>query len=222
MKWLINHLIKWIVRILCKIDASELERVPDQGPLIVVANHINFLEVPVVITHLLPRPVTGFVKQETYDDPLLGWLFNKIWGGIPINRSIADFKAFRQAQEALKEGKILAVAPEGTRTQDGRLIRGKPGIAILASKCDVPILPIVYYGHENFFENLKRLKRSSMTIRVGRPFKVKFSANGPDKIELLAVTDAIMTEIAKLLPEKYRGYYSDQIKQEQPYIFYLN
>ena len=221
LRGIVNTIVKGIAHLLLKIDASELKRVPMKGPLLAVANHVNFLDAPVVIALLHPRDTTGFVKKETWDNALQGFLFN-VWGGIPIDRDIADFSAFRKAKEALQEGKILAVAPEGTRTENGRMIRGKPGVAILARQCDVPILPVAYYGHENFKENIKHLKRSPMHIRVGKPFKIKWEGKSRDKETLQAVTDAVMLEVADLLPEVYRGVYAEIFMEREDYIRPLN
>lgn len=221
MKSLLNNLIKFLVRILLKIDDSELEKVPEEGPLISVANHINFLDVPVIITHLHPRPTTGLVKQENWEHPFFRFLFN-VWDGIPIDRDIMDFTAFKEAKKALDEKKILAVSPEGTRTEDGRLIRAKPGIALLASQVDVPILPMAYWGHENFSENFKRLKRTPMKIMVGKQFRINFAEKRKSKELMQDIADAIMLEIAKLLPEKYHGVYSDISVDSESLITYLD
>ncbi len=221
MKSLLNNLIKFLVRILLKIDDSELEKVPEEGPLISVANHINFLDVPVIITHLHPRPTTGLVKQENWEHPFFRFLFN-VWDGIPIDRDIMDFTAFKEAKKALNEKKILAVSPEGTRTEDGRLIRAKPGIALLASQVDVPILPMAYWGHENFSENFKRLKRTPMKIMVGKQFRINFAEKRKSKELMQDIADAIMLEIAKLLPEKYHGVYSDISVDSESLITYLD
>lgn len=208
LKWFVNSVVRLIAHVILKIDGKALKKVPMRGPLLAVANHVNFLDAPVVIAMLHPRPTTGLVKKETWDNPLHAFLFN-VWEGIPIDRDIADFSAFRAAKEALKEGKILAVAPEGTRSRNGRMSRGKPGIAILARQCDVPILPLVYYGHEDFFTNIKRLKRTPMHIRVGEPFRINWEGKARDKATLQAVTDAIMLEVADLLPEQYHGEYAE-------------
>ncbi len=221
LKWFVNTIVKAISHILLKIDASELKKFPMEGPLISVANHVNFLDAPIIISHLHPRPTTGLVKQESWDKPLLAFLFN-VWDGIPIDRDIADFTAFQKAKNALQDGKILAVAPEGTRSEDGRMIRGKPGIAILASMCDAPILPMAYYGHEDFEKNWKRLKRTPMKIRVGKPFRINLKGQAKSKELMQSVTDAIMLEIAKLLPERYHGYYADVDVDGGEYIEYLD
>lgn len=217
IRWIVNFIIRLISSLVLKIDKTEFDRIPLEGPLLVVVNHINSLDAPVMIAHLHPRKVTGLVKRETWDNPLHRFLFN-VWEGIPIDRDIADFTAFRAAQSALKEGRILAVAPEGTRTEDGKLIQGKPGIAMLAAKAEVPLLPIAYYGHESFSQNLKKLKRTPMKIKVGEPFSLQLDGHNRDKHVMLEVTDEIMVEIAKLLPESYRGFYADRVNDSQQFV----
>ena len=219
--WLVNKIIKFITNLLLKIDDSELEKVPQEGPLIAAANHINFLDAPILITHLYPRKTTGLVKKETWDKPLLAFLFN-VWEGIPIDRDIADFTAFRKARQALKDKKILAVAPEGTRSEDGQMLRGKPGIAILASQSDAPILPIAYWGQENFLRNIKCLKRTPMKIKVGKPFRINLKGKTKSKELIQDAADAIMLEIAKLLPQNYHGVYADITVNQEGLIQYLD
>jgi len=221
MRWLVNHIVKIITQILLKLDSSELNKFPDQGPLLAVVNHINFLDAPVIISRLHPRPTTGLVKKETWDNPIMAFLFN-VWDGIPIDRNAADFTAFKLAKKALEEKKILAVAPEGTRTEDGVLIRAKPGIGFLVTQCDAPLVPIAHWGHENFVSNIKRLKRSPMHIRVGRPFKINLDGATKNKETMQAIADAIMMEIAKLMPEQYQGVYSKGAFEYEKFISYLD
>ena len=217
IRWMINRLIKFVTRIILIIDDAEVAKIPEHGPLLVVVNHVNTLDAPVMISHLHPRPTTSLVKKETWDSPFLAFLFN-IWDGIPIDRDNADFTAFSLAQKALLEKKILAVAPEGTRTRDGLLIRAKPGIAMLAIKAGVPILPIAYFGHEDFADNLKHLRRTPMKIKVGEPFHIQLNGLAKSKTLMQDVADEIMIEIAKLMPEEYRGYYADYVNHQQKYI----
>ena len=221
VKWLVNHIIRIVLHIVMKIEFHELEKIPQDGPVLLAVNHINFLDVPVIISHLYPRPTTGLIKKETWDDPFMAFLFN-VWGGIPLNREIADFEAFQKAKDALKEGKILAIAPEGTRTEDGQLIRGKPGVAMLASKCNVTVVPLAYFGHEQFKRNIRQLKRTLMTIKVGKPFRVDMHENPRNKTTMQDVTDAIMGEIAKLMPEEYRGAYAQAVGNRSIYLSYLD
>lgn len=220
-KRLVNAIIRFLLHILLKLDLSDLEKIPGDGGFVVAANHINFLDAPVMITHLQPHRTTGLIKKETWDNPLMAFLFN-VWDGIPIDREIADFEAFRKAKEALKANKILAIAPEGTRTEDGQLIQGKPGISILAIQTDVTIYPLAYYGHEVFKENFKKLKRTKMTIRVGKPFKVDLHGQPKTKENLQSIADSIMLEIASLLPKEYWGYYAGKMAQRGRFLVYLD
>lgn len=205
---IVTYSIKYLTKVLCKVDGSELNKVPFQGPLIVVSNHINFLEVPVLYTHLQPRKMTGFAKAETWKNPALGLLFN-LWGAIPIKRGEADAIAIRFALDALNQGKILAIAPEGTRSKNGRLQQGHPGIILLAQKSKAPILPLVYYGGEKIRDNLYRLKRTDFHIRVGKMFNLSFQDDFIRREVRNLMVDEIMYQLAILLPNEYRGYYSD-------------
>jgi 1-acyl-sn-glycerol-3-phosphate acyltransferase len=212
--------IKSITRILCNIDDSQLSRVPEQGPLIIVSNHINFIEVPVVYTHLQPRAITAFVKSETWENPFMGFLFD-LWGGIPIQRGEADSNAIRSGLVALKQNKILAITPEGTRSGDGKLQRGHPGIVMIAHLSEAPIIPLVFYGGEKIGKNLKRVKRTDFNIRVGNMFKLLFPKGKPDRDLRITMTDEIMYQMAALLPPDYRGYYTDLTKLSTNYLTFV-
>jgi 1-acyl-sn-glycerol-3-phosphate acyltransferase len=98
-----------------------------------------------VYTHLQPRPITGFAKIETWDNPAMGRLFD-LWQAIPLQRGRADIEALRRGLEALAEGKILAVAPEGTRSGHGQLQPAHAGVVMLALHSGAPLLPLAFYG----------------------------------------------------------------------------
>ncbi len=209
--------IKSLTRFICNIDDRQLVNVPDHGPLIIASNHVNFLDAPLMYTHLQPRNITGFAKAETWENPAMAFLFD-LWGAIPIKRGEADTTAIRTALEALREGKILAVAPEGTRSGHGRLGRGRPGIVILSQYSGAPILPLAYFGGEKLRDNLNRLKKTDFNIRVGRIFTLKFPEGKLDRLTRNRMIDEIMYQIAQLLPEGYRGYYSDLSRSTTDYL----
>lgn len=215
--FLVNSAIKQVIRILCQVDDSQLSRIPDQGPLILVANHINFLDVPLMYTHLLPRPITGLAKTETWDNPALKPLFN-MWGVIPLQRGEADLHAMRLSWEALRAKKILAIAPEGTRSRTGCLQRGKPGVVMLALKSGAPLLPIAFYGGEALSQNMMRLQRTNFNIMVGYPFHIATMGVKVTKEIRQEITDEIMYQLAGLLPPNYRGYYSDLSKATEYFL----
>lgn len=202
----INPPIKAILRTMLHIDDAAVAAIPMHGPLILATNHINWLDAPVGFSHLHPRQVTAFAKIETWDKFLMRTLFNA-WEAIPITRGQVDFTAFRKAEEALQAGKMIAVAPEGTRSRDGKLNQGQAGIIYLALRTSVPILPFVLYGHELLGESYRRYQRPRMMMKAGRPFRLLHPNTNPDRATRQELTDAVMYEIANLLPEQYRGKY---------------
>jgi 1-acyl-sn-glycerol-3-phosphate acyltransferase len=172
-------------------------------------------------THLQPRPLTGYAKAEAWDNQAIGWLFNK-WEAIPIRRGEADMEALRQGLLVLEQGKILTITPEGTRTGDGRLQRGHPGVSLLALRSGAPLLPLVYFGHENYAQNLKKLRRSGFHINVGKPFRLSALDEKVTSDVRQQMADEIMYQLAALLPEKYRGEYSDLTKATTKYLVFEN
>jgi 1-acyl-sn-glycerol-3-phosphate acyltransferase len=206
-----------LVGILCKIDDGQIDRVPLSGPLILVANHVNFLEAPVLHSRLRPRRVIGLAKAESWDNPLLGWLFDQ-WGAIPIRRGEPDIGALRRALGVLRDGGILAVAPEGTRSRHGRLQRGHPGVVTIALKSGAPLLPVVFYGGEAIGHNVRRLRRTPFHIIVGEPFHVKGSEEKISRDVRQRIADEIMYRMAALLPPAYRGDYADPNVATETYL----
>ncbi len=217
----ITRFVNWGIRglshLICKVDTSQLSKIPNRGPLIIVLNHVNFLDAPIISVHVLPKPLTALVKIETWRSPILGPLFT-MWEAIPIRRGEADLTAFQAAQQALKDCKMVAVAPEGTRSGDGKLHKGLPGVVLLALRSGAPMLPVVYYGHENYKEDFKHLRRAPFHIVVGEPFRLKNIQGVLGKDLRGKVTDEIMYQLAALLPEKYRGSFADMSKATKNYL----
>ena len=213
----VNFTIKNITRMLCRIYDSPLAQIPYRGPLILVVNHINFLDIPVLYTHLQPRPVTGLVKSETWDNPAMAYLFN-LWGGIPVRRGEADMEAMRLALAALRQGKIVAIAPEGTRSGHGRLQPGQPGLVTLALHSRAPLLPVVYYGNEAFRSNFTRLRRTDFHFKVGQPFYIHTGEAKATRAVRQAITTEIMYQLAGLLPPEYRGCYTNMSAATQKFL----
>lgn len=217
----INPPIKAILSTFLKVDDSDVARIPMHGPLIIATNHINSLDAPVGFSHLHPRPLTAFVKIETWNQAVLGRLFDA-WDTIPIHRGEVDFTAFKRAESALARGKIVVVAPEGTRSHHGRLNIGYPGISYLAMRTKAPILPVVFFGNENFWGKFTPLRRTKMTIKVGNPFYLKIPTGEQFRDIRQQITDEIMYEIARLLPETHHGYYSGVEHAQQKYLEFFD
>lgn len=214
-----NFVVRALTNAFCRVDADQLKRVPTTGPLIAVTNHINFLDAPVIYTRLMPRPVTGYSKIESWDSAFLGWLFD-VWNIIPIRRGEPDKTAVKRGLQALKEGDILTIAPEGTRSHDGRLQRGFPGVALVALLSGAPLQPVVHYGHEDYRKNLRKLRRSDFHVVVGDPFRLeKHGVKATSEVRQ-RMTDEIMYQMAALLPADYRGVYSDLSLATENYLHF--
>jgi 1-acyl-sn-glycerol-3-phosphate acyltransferase len=213
----VNFILKWLIRAAVRIKDQELVKVPQSGPLIIVANHINFLEVPLLYSHLYPRPLTGWAKVETWKNPFFAWLFN-LYNAIPIRRGESDLSALNKAIEAMKNRMIIAVSPEGTRSYVGSLQQGKPGVVLLALRSGAPIQPMAYYGGELFWKKILRLRRTDFVIKVGNPFTIDTHGQSLSRDVRQEITDQIMYQMAALLPPEYRGYYCDLSQARETYL----
>lgn len=219
--WFVNSVVKIGTDIMCRIDAPNLEKVPEHGPLIAYSNHIGQIEVPLMFSHLQPRLLTGLAKVETWDSWFLRWIFN-LWDAIPIRRGEADIEAMRKSLEALKKGYILAIAPEGTRNKTGVLIKAQPGVVTLALRSGTPLLPIAHWGGEDFSNNIKRLKRTDFHVRVGEPFKLDPHGERVTREVRQQMVDEMMYRLAALLPEHYRGAYAKMEKATGKYLLNID
>jgi len=202
----VRFLVKFGTQILCRIDAPDIDKFPQKGPLIVISNHTGQLEVAVFFGQLATRPITGWAKVESWDNAFLNWLFN-LWGLIPVRRGEADTSALKKAIKALEDGYIFGIAPEGTRNITGRLKRAHPGAVMLAVHSGVPIIPLVHWGGENFLKNLAHFKRTDFHIRFGEPFKLVLEGVKMTREVRQQIADEMMIRIAELIPLEYRGDY---------------
>jgi len=197
-----------LTSLLCRIDDAALADVPRQGPLIIVANHVNILEVPIIYTHLQPRQVHGMVLGARWQNPILRWMLDAT-ESVPLYRGEPNFDGLRKGIELLKQNRILVISPEGTRSGHGQLQSAHAGFIPLAVSTGAPLIPAAYYGSENWKENIHRLRRTDFHIAVGKPFKlaVKNARITPDVRQ--KIVDEVMYQIAAILPAQYRGIYAD-------------
>jgi 1-acyl-sn-glycerol-3-phosphate acyltransferase len=222
MAGLVTTAIRLILRILCRVDADELERLPGTGPYLIVVNHVNFLEVPMLYTFIAPRVAPArlysLIKVETWKNPFLRFLAG-IWYAIPIERGTSDFSAFRAANRALEARNVLILAPEGTRSGDGVLRGGHPGAIVLALHNRIPVYPVVHVGGHLLYHNLLRLRRTPFRFRVGEPFRVDLPRGTRLRASLRRqITDETMGRIAALLPREQRGRYLEEAEREPAYL----
>ena len=214
---LLNALARLITGAILKVDAEQLDRLPLYGPLLIIVNHVNFLELPTIYPRIRSDLGIGFSKVENWANPIYRLLFNN-WDVIPIDRDAIDVTAMRKGFEALDQGRILFITPEGTRSHDGQLQQGKPGVVMMALHNGAPVWPVACYGGEAFSDNLKRLRRTEYHIVVGDPFLVVTDGARVTGEVRQRITDEMMYQIAALLPPQYRGFYRDVTTATDDYL----
>jgi 1-acyl-sn-glycerol-3-phosphate acyltransferase len=213
--------VRFLTGLICRIDDSQLARIPMQGPWILVSNHITSIEVPVIFTRLDPRPVSGFFAAYRLDNPFLRWIL-LTFNGIPLRRGLVDRQALDEAVRRIHAGEIFALAPEGTRNRDGRMVQGKSGVVTMALRTGAPIQPLVHWGSEGWTTNLLRLRRTSFSIAVGRPFRLNVDETKVDRQVRERILDEIMLQMANLLPPYYRGVYGNRVVGEPEFLQFLD
>ena len=205
----LRSIVRFIMSIIAEIEVSGIEKLPP-GNVIAAANHLGRLDTAVLLCIIDREDIIMPVAEKYRDHPLYGAIgraVNAIW----LNRFEADYSALRQILERMKQGGLLVIAPEGTRSKTEALQEGKMGVAFLAGKSGYPVLPVAVTGTEDrlIVENLKRLRRSKITVTGGEPFQIEIPQGKGREQAMRAATDEIMCRLAALLPEKYRGVYAD-------------
>lgn len=190
----------------CKVRGRE--NVPSQGPLLVVANHLNLADPPLLGVSL-GRKVIFMAKEELFRSRFSGY-FVRSFGAFPVHRGRVDKKAFRQAKQVLAEGSALIMFPEGTRSKNAQLQLAFSGSALIALSNGAPILPVGITGTENIKGVAWLLRRPQIMVNIGRPFYPPPLSSTLTKAELAELTDSMMKHIAELLPPEYRGNYAGE------------
>jgi 1-acyl-sn-glycerol-3-phosphate acyltransferase len=208
-----RRILRFLIRtigftLLAKIDHVEgVEKVPTKGPAILMINHINFID-PFVVMNVLPRNIIPMAKIEVYSYPLVG-IFPRLYGVIPVLREEIDRRAVQGALDVLQAGEIILVAPEAHRGP--QLRRGKEGVAYLATRANVPIVPVAIDGTIGFptFRLLPRWREPGAQVSFGAPFRFKITGQRAGKEKLRLMTDEALYILAAMLPEYRRGFYAD-------------
>jgi 1-acyl-sn-glycerol-3-phosphate acyltransferase len=197
------------MKIITDIEVHGMEKLP-RGNFIGAANHLGRLDTAALLCIVDREDIILAVAEKYKNHPLFGAIgraVNAIW----LNRFEADYSALREILARMRKGGMLAIAPEGTRSKTEALQQGKMGVAFLASKSGYPVLPVAVTGTEDrsIMENIKRFRRSKIIVRVGDPFYVQIHQGKGREEAMRQATDEIMCRIGALLPEKYRGVYTN-------------
>lgn len=214
--WFANLALRTVLRILLKLEIRGVENTPSTGTLVVAINHASFLD-PLIAGAFLPRTVIPLGKVELFRNRLFGWVF-PAYGVIPIHRGEIDRAAIRRSLEVLRSGGALLVAPEGTRSRDGRLQHARSGVALLAVRTDATLLPVAVWGVQAFWRNLRRLRRTEAHMAIGQPLRIAVHDRRIPREQLDEITDELMYRLAELLPPEQRGVYQDVAGAARRYL----
>ena len=219
--WLFKYIFMGpLLTFLGRPKVEGLEHVPHSGPAILASNHLAVADsfyLPLVVR----RRITFLAKSEYFTGRglkgrLLAWFYT-VAGQVPIDRTDADAAqaALRTAQRLLDQGKLLGMYPEGTRSPDGRLYKGKTGLARLALETGVPVIPVAMIGTDVVNPPGSRMWRfGRVTVRFGEPMDFsRFDGLAGNRFIERAVIDEVMYELMKLSGQEYVDIYAASIKQ---------
>ncbi|MCM3003934.1 lysophospholipid acyltransferase family protein [Priestia koreensis] len=179
--------VKGILSPVYRFEVVGAENVPSEGGVIVCSNHIDNLDPPAVgIT--CPRPVSFMAKEELFKLPLLKSILPKL-EAFPVRRGMSDREALRKGLGILKEGKVLGLFPEGTRSKDGKLGKGLAGVGFFALRSEAAVVPCAVIGPYRKFKKVK--------VVYGEP--IDLTTYKQERASAEVVTDVIMSKIAELL-----------------------
>ena len=208
--------MRWV-----RLTVKGAENIPDDGPLIVMINHISALDPGLmmgIVTNRFVIPMTKIENTRFFLGRLIVWW----WDAYTVRRGEVDRQALTNSIELLKSGQCLLISPEGTRSHNG-LQQPKEGMTYIATKADATIIPAAIAGAIGWKEKWLRLQRPHLEVTFGRPFKFKTEGKRVPREDLTAMTDEAMYQLAIALPdEKLRGAYADLSKATVRFLEFIN
>jgi 1-acyl-sn-glycerol-3-phosphate acyltransferase len=210
-----------VAKKLWRFELEGFDRLPTEGPAILCANHVSFLDSAFLMVHV-PRNISFVGKAEYMDSWKTKFLF-PLMGMIPIDRGGGDKSqaALDTAEDVLQRGELFGIFPEGTRSRDGVLHKGRTGAARLALKVSCPIFPVGIVGTREIQPpdaKLPKLRRNC-TIKVGSPINVERHRNRDEMhMVLRQITDELMFEIRALTGQEYRDRYAGKTAETEPTV----
>lgn len=219
---LLRAWIRFWMRILARVTILGADWVPDDGPTVMIMNHVTMLD-PVImlgaITHRFPVPMS---KVENARNPLIG-PFMWWYGAFTVRRGEIDRQALTKSIELLKANQLLAISPEGTRHPEG-LARPKDGVAYVATKGDAIIVPIAVTGTNEWQKTVLLFRRPHVIVSFGPPFRLKTDGKARVGRELLAeMSDELMYQLARAVADPaLRGEYADLSKATTKHLIFVD
>ncbi len=205
---------KATIKLTCRPEVTGLENVPKSGPFIIASNHLSFLD-SVIIQALMPRKVAFFAKAEYFTAPgvkgkLMKAFFESV-GSIPVQRGeqAASVAALDSLVEILEKGEGIGIYPEGTRSRDGRLYRGRTGVAWLALSTGAPVVPVGLAGTEKLQPaGSNGIKFTKFSLKVGTPLQFEHVGTKHPLPMRRKATDQIMDAIAAITGQERVDHYN--------------
>ncbi|MGW3460698.1 lysophospholipid acyltransferase family protein [Streptomyces olivaceoviridis] len=216
---LIKAVLGPIMRLMFRLQAEGVENIPGDGPVILAGNHLTFIDS--MVLPLVSKRQVFFIGKDEYvtgkgvKGRLMAWFFTGV-GMIPVDRDGASggVAALMTGRRVLEEGKIFGIYPEGTRSPDGRLYRGRTGIARLTLMTGAPVVPFAMIGTDKLQPGGRGIPRPGrVTVRFGEPMEFsRYDGMDRDRYVLRAVTDSVMTEVMRLSGQEYVDMYATKAK----------
>jgi 1-acyl-sn-glycerol-3-phosphate acyltransferase len=209
---LARGVVRPLLRAIAYIDIVGLENIPETGAAIVASNHLGRLDALLAVI-LSDREDFVIMIAEKYQK---FWFWRWVMGELDalwLNRYEADFQTLKTVIKRMKQGQILGIAPEGTRSKTESLLQAKEGAAYLAVKTNAAVIPIAVWGTEDraVVQRLLHFRKLIVHVRIGEPYVLPSMPRGKAREQFLHdQTDEMMCRIAAMLPPKYRGYYANQ------------
>jgi 1-acyl-sn-glycerol-3-phosphate acyltransferase len=204
----IRGVLAFVIRRIARLDISGAENIPARGPALLVFNQLSILDTPLITMLGNRRDITGLVARDYRRNLVYRFLIGE-GGAIWIRRNASDHTALKSALDALANGWVLGISPEGRRSRTGGLMKGNPGPAFLGKHSGVPVVPVAITDTHRVGASLLRARRARVTVRIGPPFRLAPFDHRGRREQLREDTELIMSRIAGLLPDRYRGEYAD-------------
>lgn len=192
----VRYPVRFLYRLFYDFHIEGEENIPQDKPVVLASNHRSYAD-PVILTMPMRLPVSYMAKEELFKNKLFGWFIRKL-GAFPVSRGSGDMSVIDDSINILNSGRNLVIFPEGTRSKDGKVGKGKTGVAMIAAKSGADVVPcgIVFEGEKLHF-------RSKLTLRFGRPIKAEeIAVEGNSPRELKDVKKRIMSAITELVEGK--------------------
>lgn len=178
MNAFVRYVTMGVYKLFYNFHIEGVENIPQDRALVMASNHRSYAD-PVILTMPMRKPVTYMAKEELFKNKLFGWFIRKL-GAFPVKRGTGDMQVIDDAVDILESGRHLVIFPEGTRSKDGKVGKGKTGVALIAARSGADVLPcgIIFEGEKLHF-------RSKLTLRFGKVIPA----------EEIAVTDGSPKEL---------------------------